>query len=296
MGSILIKLTEKIFSGKDTCDEDWTDYLIETHTKAPGKTVAAFADHKTDIGGNTYELIASCLDQIKGRSCRILDLACGDGFLSGYLKDKMGANSSCVGVDMVPAEIERATVLRPDQRFTYEVSKAQDLSFVDEEFDFVFCHLALMLMLPLEPVLKEISRVTKRQGIFSFIIGKNINDRQMFEAVGKATATFVNSKLSEAGQFKIGDERLNDIGLTAKLLQTHGFQILEKRDFTLLISGSTRKVWDSISNFHLINLLPKEERSKLKKIVVADLEAKAEGGDQVVVPVPFRLIEAKKIG
>ena len=139
---------DRLLNGLPVGDEDWEAHLLRAHEETPGMTPPAFGAYRTREGLSSYEILASALAR-DAPSCRILDLACGDGFLVQYLLPRMDARSRVWGVDMVPTEIERARRAYPDPRTEFLCERAQRLSLPSASIDLVLSHLALMLMSPI---------------------------------------------------------------------------------------------------------------------------------------------------
>jgi len=72
---------------------------------------------------------------------------------------------------MSPSELAAAHARLVDGAATLRLGRAQDLPFEDASIDVVLCHMAIMLMSPIEPVLAEIARVLKPGGRFAAVIG-----------------------------------------------------------------------------------------------------------------------------
>ena len=99
---------------------------------------------------------------------KVLDLGCGTGRTTRYLKDERGAN--VVGVDVAPNMVKRATELHPDIEF--RVADARSLPYENGYFDHVvFSFNGIDYIYPKEErlrALKEINRVLKSLGHFIF--------------------------------------------------------------------------------------------------------------------------------
>jgi len=116
-------------------------FLRAFHAERPAATSRALA--RTGI----YERFAARVP----RTGRVLDLACGDGYLSRIL--------GAVGVDITLAE-------RPDV-----AGRAQELPFRDGSFTAVACHLAFMLFDDIERVVSGLRRVLVPGGTFVARLG-----------------------------------------------------------------------------------------------------------------------------
>ncbi len=92
-------------------------------------------------------------------SKRVLDLACGDGEVSEFLKNKMGL--SVIGIDFSKEAIKKAKS-RGIEAICVDVEAK--LPFKDSEFDTVFWGDNVEHLFNPEETLKEINRVLKRGG------------------------------------------------------------------------------------------------------------------------------------
>jgi SAM-dependent methyltransferase len=97
-------------------------------------------------------------------SGRGLDLGCGDGKLMRILLDALGAERELVGVDIDPLETrdaEGSGVYR-----NVHTGRADRIPEADASFDFVFSNSVLEHIEDLEPVLAEVARLLRPDGIF----------------------------------------------------------------------------------------------------------------------------------
>lgn len=117
-------------------------FLREFHAERPGITSRALAR------SGCYERFAAQIPR-----GRILDLACGDGYLTRLL------GPGAVGLDISPEP-------GPHVR-----ARAQALPFAAGSFDAVACHLAFMLFDEVERVVAELSRVLRPGGAFHALLG-----------------------------------------------------------------------------------------------------------------------------
>jgi demethylmenaquinone methyltransferase/2-methoxy-6-polyprenyl-1,4-benzoquinol methylase len=97
---------------------------------------------------------------------RILDLCCGKGqstkFLVNYSQDVTGLDASVYALEKARQNVPQANYLE---------GLAQKLPFDDRTFDIVHTSVALheMTLPELEEILREVYRVLKAQGIFTFV-------------------------------------------------------------------------------------------------------------------------------
>ena len=102
--------------------------------------------------------------EVSGR--RVLDLACGDGYLSRRFARQL---ASVIGVDANAPLIERARAREAQEPLgiTYHVADAAHLSMLEEgAFDLVVCNMALMDIEHAALAIQEVARVLGPQGRF----------------------------------------------------------------------------------------------------------------------------------
>lgn len=169
-------------------------FLQQHHDLSPGLSWEAF-QHGTVVknglpspGRTSYHLLLDRLEtssQAPNAKRTVLELACGDGGLLALLGHLPGV--SRVGVDMSRGELEAARARLqappiwvptpdmpcyvPEQPLTLIQARAQALPLPDGCADAVLCHMALMLMDPIQPVLEEVARVLKPGGHFCAVVG-----------------------------------------------------------------------------------------------------------------------------
>lgn len=97
---------------------------------------------------------------------RILDLCCGAGQTTKFL---VNYSQQVTGLDISIVSLEKARKNVPEAKFIEGF--AQAIPFTDNSFDFVHTSVALheMTTTELEEIFKEVYRVLKPQGIFTFI-------------------------------------------------------------------------------------------------------------------------------
>ena len=182
-------------------------FLATFHAERPGETSSAFASLPVVSQGkeypSSYAVLASALRAPAARA-RVLDLACGDGYLLSMLSGLAGAHVQLHGADLSMAELQRAHG-RLGASATLCRSRAQSLPFEDGTFDHVFCHLALMLMDDVDRVMAELHRVMKPDAVLAAVVGGRSPP-----SPGQDVFRNVISRYSRQEQFtdvRIGDAR-----------------------------------------------------------------------------------------
>jgi SAM-dependent methyltransferase len=134
----------------------WSTYLQEFHAARPGITEDVLAT-ATDGRVDPYAWLVEALP----RSGPILDLACG----SGPMTRLIGADR-WVGFDRSPEELHR--VAAGTGRLVR--GNAIELPFPNATFSAVVCSMALMLLQPIEQVLREVRRMLAHGGAAVFMV------------------------------------------------------------------------------------------------------------------------------
>jgi SAM-dependent methyltransferase len=99
------------------------------------------------------------------RTGRGLDVGCGDGVLTGILRDLVGADWMLVGIDPDPPEAEMG---RASGRYrTVHTAPADAIPEPDGGFDFAFANSVLEHIPNLTACLPEIARVLRPGGLFA---------------------------------------------------------------------------------------------------------------------------------
>ncbi|MBT3585375.1 MAG: 3-demethylubiquinone-9 3-O-methyltransferase [Halobacteriovoraceae bacterium] len=102
---------------------------------------------------------------IKGEKRKILDIACGGGFLANHLAEE---GHQVSGVDLSPSSLKTATSFDKTNTVAYSVCDAHHLPFEDNTFDVVCVMDFLEHVENPSLIVKEASRVLKEGGHFFF--------------------------------------------------------------------------------------------------------------------------------
>lgn len=118
------------------------------------------------VGGETRFRHLALQDIPITRHSRILDLCCGAGQTTQYL---VHYSDHVVGLDISPLALKRAKQNVPQAE--YVEALAEDMPFEDNTFDLIHSSTALheMTIEELTAIFKEVYRVLKPGGIFTFI-------------------------------------------------------------------------------------------------------------------------------
>ena len=115
------------------------------------------------------ELVATIAALPLEPTMRVLDLACGDGFYTRRIAERLGRGGSVVGVDLDPAylEVARTEIRGHSGPAAIELVQApfDALPFGDGAFDFVWCAQSLYSLPDPVVVLAHVARVLRPGGI-----------------------------------------------------------------------------------------------------------------------------------
>jgi len=114
----------------------------------------------------TNPWISQKLKEFIGKDCKILDVGCGAGFHTNKLSSQGFINVS--GLDISKQSLEVAKKFDETKSVKYYEGDAYSLPFDDNSFDAIISMDFLEHVDEPERVIKEISRVTKKGGIFFF--------------------------------------------------------------------------------------------------------------------------------
>jgi ubiquinone/menaquinone biosynthesis C-methylase UbiE len=142
--------------------------LLRLYHAAPGKTVAMLDPWRDREGRSSYERLAQEIDDLP-RTNRILDLACGDGYLLSLLAKE--GFKDLIGVDRSPDELSAARE-RLGPAAALLCQDAHALPLPAGSVDAVTCHMALMLLEHVDAALAEIARVLRPGGLFIAVINR----------------------------------------------------------------------------------------------------------------------------
>lgn len=291
------RFTEKLLKDGPAPDaQDWMDYLKDAHRREPSMTPAAFGRWPTDLGPTSYALLVEPLKNATQADLGVLDLACGDGFLMRHILPQIGPKARVYGVDMSVGELEVARAQVRDPRVSFFEATAQALPLPDQSVDFVFSHMAFMLMAPIEPVVSELARVLKPGGSFSAVIGSRRFATDFFEQISVLVRQTLREYLPGLKNVNIGDDRIDDVqGWNQLFTKELGFSSeVEMVDFNLLVSLPADELWEFERTTYFVDQLPPAGKEQLKAKITALGRAKADASGQVNFQFPMRLLRVKK--
>ncbi len=104
---------------------------------------------------------------------RVLDMACGDGFYSVWLAERVGATGHVIGVDIAPAYLDlarkQAWSSAVADHISFQTADIGGLPFADGEFDMVWCAHSLYSLPDPLAALRELRRVVRPGGLVAIL-------------------------------------------------------------------------------------------------------------------------------
>jgi ubiquinone/menaquinone biosynthesis C-methylase UbiE len=266
-------------------------FLKEFHAERPGLTATILSELPVvSLDGAYSSSYHALLSQLPARlsNAAILDLACGDGYLLSLIAERSDSSCSLEGVDMSAAEIHRAQ-LRLGSRATLSLGKAQALTSESNTFNFVVCHLALMLMDRPQDVLSEIKRVLKPEGTLSAVVGAEQDANSVSACFRSVLAN--HEILSKYAGLKFGDRRFGtEAGIRELLLPE--FQSVRFQDLTIRRYLDGEGVWEWLSGMYNLYLFDQSRRDAIRQDFLKALTPLCDDIGKVVLSERFRLFVA----
>ena len=193
-------------------------FLTEFHNARPGLTSKAFGalpvlfrEHEFP---SSYEVLSAVVPR-GAATIDVLDLACGDGYLLSLLASRSQPGLTLSGVDMSSSELSVARARLPTN-ITLRQAKAKHLPFRSGSFDYVLCHMALMLMDDAECVLREIHHVLKPDAAFAAIVGAAPPPSPAFTAYVETLSRY--PRQAHLSEVRFGDRRFRSAEGIAEIL------------------------------------------------------------------------------
>jgi SAM-dependent methyltransferase len=260
--------------------------LLERYHAQPGRTVEMLAEFRDDGGRTSYDVVVEAIADLP-RDARVLDLACGDGYLLAALAAR--GYSRLAGIDRSPHELVAARTRLSRDEAALHAGDAAALPFGAGAFDAVVCHMALMLMEQVGTVVAEIARVLRPGGVLVAVINRHCPD-PAFAAFSRALAEVTR----EAGlaRLRVGaPELFTAEGLRARLAPYASSLALH--DFVVARRGSPSALWPCFAAMYDVFRLPPPAQAALEQRVCA---AWCALGGEVTAAMGMRLVRVRTAG
>jgi SAM-dependent methyltransferase len=150
-------------------------FAIETNPDLP--EYAAELDIRHRAHAKELRQMIADLAVLPGQ--RVLDVACGDGFFSSILAERVGSAGSVVGIDASPAYLEiarqrLATCL--ETRIELIVAHIESPPFPDESFDFIWCAKSLVSVAQPETAIRQMVRLLRPGGQLAILENDSMHE------------------------------------------------------------------------------------------------------------------------
>jgi len=125
---------------------------------------------------------------------QVLEVACGTGISTEYLRNFLPETTSIIATDLVEAMLAVARKKRGSlPNVEYKVADAQDLPFEDERFDAVVCQFGIMFFPDKLKGLSEMVRVAKPGSLIAFNVWDSVEHNKVFKVVQDVVENFFES-------------------------------------------------------------------------------------------------------
>jgi len=287
-------ILKKIINGEELFSEEWKQFLRHYHEVNTGITYEVFKKFKNRAGYNSYDLISN--EIAFAENINVLDIACGNGIIAQHCVEKGLIDFQYTGIDISKHQIELARTRYGQENIRFKVEDSGELSFNDSEFDYVVCHLAFMLLNPVDKTIHQIERVLKNNGYFLAIVNsRNIKD-ELLKKIMLKIGQFIRSKCPN---FAIRN------GGNIKTYDRDGLELLFKEFPTLSPNITTIETelsckmtaleyWELVSSSYNIFSLPQNYITELKALVFKSLDEIKTESNSFEIKYPFNLYKIQK--
>ena len=229
-------------------NKNFTDQIYETERfGSEGEFVGS--------GEDLMFMLAKALDNLEARPKQVLDVGCGAGYFTNYLKTRF-SRADVYGVDISKTAITKAK--KKYKNITFKRVNAEErLPFEDQRFDLVVCGNLIEHLVDVDNFLIEVNRVTKPGGKLILTtpnLGSWLN--RLLLLVGKQPYFAEASLIKTLPIFQIGAYifpenldypasghlRLYTLDMLKKLLAEYGFEVVESKGAMMLESSMMSKI------------------------------------------------------
>ena len=197
---------------------------------------------------------------------------------------------------MSEAEIAKAKQSILDERVIFKCGNAQTLPLNDNSMDIIVCHMALMLMMPLDEVVKELSRVLRPNGKVFAVIANSKSRSGLFKAILDDCFKYIEQWYPKVKEVKTGDSRLSSLaGLKEIFSENLKFdsQSIESVDFEIHFETDVNGAWHIVKDMYFIGMLSPDEKNIIQSAVGTLVKSLLKDG-KVSIAIPLKITKIKK--
>jgi SAM-dependent methyltransferase len=303
----------RVLAGEETSPEEWQQHLRAVHDRLPGMTAAVFSHHTTAGGRTSYQMLAERVGvaaRSLNRPVDVLDLACGDGYLIEVcLHQFEGEIRTIAGVDMSDGELDLARRRLEGTIARFHIGLAQSLPIAPDSVDVALCHAAFMLMLPIEPVVRELARVLRPGGTFSAVVGSTLASahtsdgeeveeaRALWEEIRTTLQTFWREEFPRLQiDRRLGDDRaMTGEGWGELFPSETGYTgDVDEQQFEIIIRDSAEGLWSFCKETYLADMLDKSMQERLRSRVISVLAGHEHPSGTMTMAFPLQQLSVHK--
>ncbi len=266
-------------------------FLAAFHDTTPGLTSEAFgalpALFRGQLHPSSYAVLAAAVPA-PAHATRVLDVACGDGFLLGLLAARQQTAFELHGVDLSHGELALARE-RLGNAAQLRQARAQALPYADGHFDCVLSHMALMLMDDAPRVLAELHRVMKPGATLAAIVGAPAPASPVIEAFREVIARF--PRQPHLAGLRFGDARFRSHDGLAELL-ADDFQDVCIEDVRLGLRLTPGAAWQWFTRMYDIHLMDAADRDAARAAFTACVAPQVDADGLLPFPQAMRWFTA----
>jgi ubiquinone/menaquinone biosynthesis C-methylase UbiE len=246
--------------------------MADTHTQFTGSIPQIYDRHLGPLLFFYYARDLARRIQVEAPA-RVLEVACGTGISTEYLREALDDDVEIVATDLNPAMLEFASEFRGGlANVRFSQADAMELPFGDAEFDAAICQFGVMFFPDKPRGIAEIARVVKPGGTLALNVWDSLDANPVVKLAKAVTSEFFDS---DPPQFLALPFGYHDVDELRQLLAGAGFTGIEvERVATTVERPSARDVAvgfvEGNPGIHEIN-----ERATVAAEVIVDAVADA---------------------
>jgi ubiquinone/menaquinone biosynthesis C-methylase UbiE len=196
--------------------------MSESHASFSGSIPTVY---DTCLGPLLFEFSAADMaERVSGAidGGRILEIACGTGIGTQFLRQALAPDVEIVATDLNPGMLDYAKEHRGAlPRVRYELADALDLPYEDQTFEGVVCQFGIMFFPDIAKGLSEMSRVLRPGGFLACNVWDSLEANRVAGIAHETIARYFDSKPPSFLEVPFGSCPADS---TLSLFQAQGFE------------------------------------------------------------------------